>query len=452
MGRDVRILERFPCYVRADAKGKTLGVVAGALGARLDIAQRAAGDVLAAHRLRAARAEIDLLRLAASVGLSSADLGLLRAYYDAGVFGPRDADGHAEYLDQLRATIARTVDVQLDGCGTIWALLEGTSILIGATTLTGDDGRPHLEHPDEGLLVDGVDRGGFIHRLAVRYRHIESDSPTESTGYVYLVENPLEARSTGETEMVQRQRLRIDKGGFFDGVASVRITGVAGRTVMPQIINVTTRQGIGFDGAVTAGETLVFTRDGQALYQGLDVTDRCHAFEGALLDEDTVTASGSTHPFVVVEPPGAMHRAFPRPVVVPLESLTMPKVPLGRSDWRFAVREGAFDADRFGRCVFAPPPGGSYASPSAIVEIEWEEHVPFAATVLLPAEIASIEPLLGTDVDLRAWLRAGLERFRAAGIRLAVEYYTDSWILDHSVLRDTDALTGSGVLFDPTTP
>lgn len=453
MGRATRVLGYFPCFMRAGESGKVLGHVAGELGAELDIGQRTAVAIQAAHALGRARDEIDLHRLAASLGLGQADLGVLRAYYDGGLFGPHDGTGYTLYTDRLRDIIARTARLYVDGCATIWALLEGASILLAAETPLDPRRRAFLEHPDRDLLENGGHRSGFIHRLVVRYRAPVSDGFEEHTDYLYLLENPLEDKAYGQADVRQRERVRVDKGGFFDGTAAVKVTGVAGRTVLPMVINVTTREGIGFDGAVTAGETLLFTREGEGFLNGLDVTARCFSFSGALMDEERFGASELERPFVVVEPPGALARAFPRPNIVAPVRIGMPRLPLGRSDWRFSVREGAFDADRFNRCVFALPgdPGALAAlPPSGRLAIEWSEHAPFAATVLLPDALRGVAPLLGEDVDLRDWIRAGLERFRGSGIRLNVDYYSQEWILDHSMLRDADVLTGQGVLFDGT--
>jgi hypothetical protein len=49
-------------------------------------------------------------------------------------------------------------------------------------------------------------------------------------------------------------------------------------------------------------------------------------------------------------------------------------------------------------------------------------------------------------------VRAGLERFRAAGIRLDVRYFDEQWILGASVLRELHAAPGPGVDFDATIP
>ena len=49
-------------------------------------------------------------------------------------------------------------------------------------------------------------------------------------------------------------------------------------------------------------------------------------------------------------------------------------------------------------------------------------------------------------------MRAGLERFRSAGVRLDVQYFDEEWILGHSVLESLDAPHGPGVDFDATIP
>jgi hypothetical protein len=68
--------------------------------------------------------------------------------------------------------------------------------------------------------------------------------------------------------------------------------------------------------------------------------------------------------------------------------------------------------------------------------------------VLIPAELETLQPLI--DGDLPSLVRAGLERFRTAGIRLDVRYFDAGWVLDHSVLEDLDSPHGLGVDFDAT--
>jgi len=450
MGKDAAILSRFPAFMRTHETGKLVGDICSVLGSRLDHCEASASDLLRSHRVNQARHEDDLCRLGALLGLSSSDFGLARTFYLSQVFGPRSKAAYTAYLDVLRTQIRRTARVFADGCGTVWALLEGTSILLAAQTLSAEDGSPALEHPDEDIWVAGQFRGGFIHRLAVRYKTLSDGAFVDRDGYIYLVENPLEEKSGELKQRYQGERFPVTKGGFFDTRPAVKIMGEKQRTVFPQVVNITTGQGIGFNGVLDDGQTLVFTRQGKAYLNGMDVTDRCYAFEGALFDEKRVVSRPGDC-FVVVEPEHALHRKFPRPVVTPASQVSMPQLPLGSSTWRFSVREGVFDGDAFNRCVFrvADHPAHRSVQPcSGRVAVLWDEHALYAATILIPDDLNALDDHLA--IDLAAWIRAGLDRFRGAGIRINVDYYSDEWIINHSVLRDTGALTGKGIFFDGT--
>jgi hypothetical protein len=289
-----------------------------------------------------------------------------------------------DYVEALRRNVARSVAILMDGCGTIRALLEGTAVLL-------DQPGGEIEHLD-----------GFVHRL----------------GSIYLVENPLTDHDSGDHPRVHHEFLRVTRGGFFDGPVTIQVTGVGDRTVHPMVINATTREGVVFNGVVPAGSRLVFTIEGPVLLDGVDVTAQAQYFHGALHDY-----GGDA--FVVFEPPGVA------------------QLPLGDSDWRFSVKEGAFDACEFGQCVFADAEAGG---PSARLQLAWEENEPFAATVLIPASLQTVP----VDGDLPSLVRAGLERFRTAGVRVDVRYFDATWVLDHSVL--TDLSHGPGADFDATIP
>lgn len=451
MGRGQTILTHFPGFMRTDHTGKVLGRISHVLGANLDECERKMGDVLRSHRLLQACHEIDLHRQAALSGLTPADFALCRTFYLSQVFGGRDHAGYRAYLKVLQTLIQRTVTLFTHGCGTVWSLLEGTSILLAARTLYTAEGIPVLEHPDSDIWVDGTYQGGFIHRLALNYKTMEDETLVDRSGYLYLVENPLMEKSSGMEERRQNERFPITQKGFSGTRTAIKIKGIQNRTVFPQIINTTTHQGIGFNGTLMEGETLLFTREGRASVNGLDVTGRCYWFEGALFDEET---GGGTleNQWVVIQPQGALYRSFPRPSIMPLTQIQMPQIPLGNSSWRFSVREGAFDGDAFDRCVFALPTDSATLNAlpaSAQVELLWDEHEPYAVTVLIPDDLKSLDAHLDS-VDLTAWVRAGLERFRGAGIRVNVDYYSDDWIINHSVLRDTHGLTGKGIFFDGT--
>jgi hypothetical protein len=119
------------------------------------------------------------------------------------------------------------------------------------------------------------------------------------------------------------------------------------------------------------------------------------------------------------------------------------------------VEEGAFDASAFDEAVWAlptDPTGLAALPPSGRVQLAWRENEPFAASVLIPAELKSLEDGHLVDGDLPTLVRAGLERFRTAGVRLDVQYFDRDWILGSSVLKDLDAPRGLGVDFDATVP
>jgi hypothetical protein len=451
MGRDRTILSHFPAFMRTDHSGKVMGKIAAVLGKDLDESETRMVDILRAHRLLQARHETDLHRLAALLGLVPADFALLHTFYMEQVFGARDLESYTVYLKVLKTLIQRTVNLFIHGCGTIWSLLEGTCILLAAKTLYTADGKCVLEHPDEDIWVDGIYRGGFIHRLAVEYKTIEEKELVDKQGYLYLVENPLMEKSSDMQDRRSRERFPVSKNGFFETRVAIRFVGIQHRTVFPRLINITTRQGIGFNGIISQGQTLFFTREGRAYLNGLDVTARCYAFEGGLFDEQ-LTQNALADRFVVVAPEGALARNYPRPFTLPLTQIEMPRMPLGESVWRFSVQEGVFDGDGFDRCVFALPadPVELNSLPaSGRVEIVWDEHEPYSLTMLIPDDLTHLDNHLDA-VDLTAWVRTGLERFRGAGIRVNVDYYSDDWIIDHSVLRDTLALTGKGIFFDGT--
>ncbi|MEW6738065.1 MAG: hypothetical protein AB1489_42710, partial [Acidobacteriota bacterium] len=235
-GRAAKFAAHFPSFMRADQTGKTLAEIFSALGADLDEAERLLTGVQRSHRLSMVEEERDLFKLAALLGLQPADFLLPRKFYEKRLLNSNNEDGsiqereekaYNDYLKQLKDAVTRIVQVMLDGCGTIWALLEGTAIVLNATTII-ETGKQRIEHLDKDLP-----QGGFIHRIAVEYTIVENDKPTHKQGYIYLVENPVIEKSTEDKERRQYEWFRVKRGGFFAGPLVIQITGVADRSVLP---------------------------------------------------------------------------------------------------------------------------------------------------------------------------------------------------------------------------
>jgi len=469
------MLARLPAFMRADRRGKALGEFVHALGRDLDEADRLIARIRDAHSLGFADEERDLLRLAAALGLQRADFLILAKLKDKGFFAADPAPGadaldqasqaYALYLTDLRQAIGRFARVMLRGCATLPALLEATMVLVNGDPRdpASPDSVPEADprypdtfitHPDRNLP-----RGGFVHGLPISFGTIEGTGDAMQrrirNGFIYLVENPIVDKSSEDTERRGRERFRVRRGGFFPGAVAARITGSGDRTVHPRLVSLRTHRGMQFNGTVPDGQQLVFTTGGQAFLDGVDVTDQCCVFKGALFSEAVFDDTAPSHAFVRVVPPGALDRNFPRPAVVPESPLPTLRLLLGDTDWQFDVEEGAFDASAFEGCVFALPADETARvalPPSAKVQLLWREHQPFTVRVLLPSGLQSLEAALLDGESLRTLVHAGLERFRAAGIRLEVDWFDETWVLDESVIRDSAVEAGLGVDFDGTVP
>ena len=223
----------------------------------------------------------------------------------------------------------------------------------------------------------------------------------------------------------------------------------------PRIVNLRTHRGFGFDGVVPDGRELVFATDGRAFLEGVEVTDRCYVYKGALFGESPFDDPTKPDVLALSIPDPALDRNFPRPALTPAGPLRTLRLHVGDTDWQFDVEEGAFDASAFDGCVFALPAGDEARNalpPCARVQLMWREHEPFTVRLLLPSSLQTLETRLLDGESLRTLVRAGLERFRAGGTRLEVDWFDDTWVLDESVIRDHAAEAGLGVNFAATIP
>ena len=451
-GRALKMLGRFPSFMRLEKPGKVIGDVAITLGGDLDQAEGRLSRILKARRIQQADEEGDILKLAASLGLVEEDFFLLRRAHDHGLFDPPssgdpEADAwraYADYLDALRGSVMRTASVMTDGCGTLWALAEGACIQLGAI----NGGKAALKHVDSFVITKG-----FIHRMKMKFRVPEGGSWKEIEKLIYIHENPIVDKETGLSEARQRQRYPVRRGGFFHGRVGIRVVGVADRTVKPLVINLASREGYGFRGNVPDGKELLISRDGHAYLDGEDVSAKCYRVYDGFMDDTSMAriADGDpVHGFSKCDPVGATDRNIPGPIVIGLPEFPPPRLRHGDSVFRFNVEEGAFDASRFGEAVFSFPGQAAIdaAPPSGKFQLEWREHQAFTVRVLLPPELQSWEAAFLSGGDLASHVARGLERFRPAGVRLEVDFWNDAWVLGESLLEDTTEPDGEGVDFN----
>lgn len=494
--RAAAVLARFPRYVEAEDPGKRLGAVVAALAAGLDVLTRQVQDVRVAHRVTEAPTPGDLLALAAVHGLGDERLALLdrrdAVLAEAAAQAPLDPAAVAGHLalaaDEVAALAADAPD----------ALASALAAALGHGPRTGRRRTAVLEALAAG--VRGAGTAGGLLRAAAAYTGLAAGDVVHVPGgwwhlarcedttrlrvaepggtrelepvpdVVALEENPFRTADLDPAPKRHGQRTRVLRGGLEDVDVGVRVVGTGTRTVRPVVVHLGSGTGLVYEGSVPDGAELVFAATGRVLLDGADVTGSAWSFAGGvfadaaqvLAADDAVFAGDGTPPargrtatFAVATPSGA----FDVPSGLPHGAAAVGplRLPRGESRWTVLVRTartaGADGppvprplAGRFDESVLAAGPG-EVDVPALQLGFVWEEREPFAVRVLLPGRLAAADDDAGTR--LRAPLTRLLDRHRAAGVALRVEYADPRWRLGEGVLRDRedDAL---GVVLDGT--
>ena len=510
--RTVAVLERFPGHLGLTDPGKRAGVVVDGLAAPIDVLTRQVGDVRVAHRLGDAPSTGDLLKLAALHAFGPSAVDIVRRRIDAltaaGRAEPIDLAAVAQLvnvLDELlaelgddladvvagpgrqpgrlaveRATVVGAIGALRIGNGTPAAILRAAAAYLG---LVVDE----VVHTDERWwhLARGHD-GIALVAPAAGPDGPEPPALIPGPEYLALEENPFRSADIDPAPRRHGTRFGVLRGGLEDVPVAVRVAGIGTRTVRPMVVHLDTGRGLVYEGDVPDGEELVFTTSGQVTLGGATVTGMAWAFAGGvfasgpepLLFKDFVFASadspdaeqpeGPTATFAISTP---VADAFGPSPLLPhgAAAVDVMQLPLGQSRWASFVRVGHAGADVgqpavprtsgafFDGSVFAggsDPTDPAPPDPSLAVGFAWEERQPFAVRVLLPPRLAAVDDEAGTL--LREPLRALLDRHRAAGISLRVEYADPRWTLGVGVVRDTAddplgvVVAGTGLWTDDT--
>jgi hypothetical protein len=494
-GRTAVVLDRFPRHMAAADPGKRFEVVADALGAELDVKTSQLGRVRRAHALATADEERDLLLLAALHGLRDEDFELLRVRLAAvrviradlpaeealerlpAVLGvradafqpfPGEDDGEparerlgaalgalASYgseLDLLRGSLAGVIGRHRDGNGTAGGLLGAAAAYLGLEPTA-------LAHSD--------DRFWHLERCRDRMRLVRPEPPgtvpaetrlTPDEDVLALEENPFQSKDISPIPRRHRDVFRILRGGFEPVTVTVRVRGVADRTVAPMVVNLDSGHGVAFTGTVPAGQELRFESDGRVTLAGASVARLSYAFRGAVFADaggehrndflfDAATFA-ETEPVPDAFEPGA---AFPHAEGL----LGGVEMALGESRWGFSVGAAHYGRDDpdpaqrpaiplfaagfFDRTVFEPA-----ADPAGEVGFDWEEREPFALTVWIPQRFSQLDE--DGELPVRERLRLLLGRHRAAGVHVYCRYADDRWSLGQGVVREPGATDPRGIV------
>ncbi len=480
--RSLAVLERFPLHMAASDPEKRFELVVSSLVDSLEVLTRQVADVRRAHRLSEAPTVADLRGIAALHGLGPHiwDLLALRlaALETAAEAEPIDPDLLATLLgvtapqlsdiggadgDPLEAVAARparhrpsmslrrdvvrtAVQAHALGNATASALLTATAAYLGLEV-------EGIAHTDERWwhLASCRDRI----RLEPRPGEVIEPLPD----LVALEENPFRSADIAPGPRRHGQVFQVVRGGIDDVTVTVRVLGVGARTVRPMIVECHAGHGLVFEGSVPDGSELRLEASGHATLDGSDVTGSVWSFHGAVFGSQT--AKRSSHDFVFAGGAEDADRRATFVVTAPLADALAPTsafphgapivdslhLPRGLSSWVAFVRvahtagpEGPADRHKqahFDSAVFAEadgPDGTSAGEASMRLGFDWEEREPFAVRVLLPRRLQAVDDDKGTR--LREPLRRLLDRHRAAGVDVRVEYADPRWTLGSGVVRE----------------
>ena len=243
-----------------------------------------------------------------------------------------------------------------------------------------------------------------------------------------LVENPLRERRSATLEAIAGRvpylyRWEEQNRGLFDSVASFAITGMPdGRTAVPLLVNITTRELIGYSGVLRVGQRLELvpagaepgTRRALALLDGHDVTDRVFSVSGFRLGIPFEPDDRDPEPLL----PRLIGRTnawtYLSGGLYDLKGLDHVFYSIADD----TLREGVFEETFFDHAVF---PSG----PVARVEMWWTEKEPGSFEVRVPRYLTIAAPEVSID-DVHELvedaLHTGIADIHAAGVRAQVVF------------------------------
>jgi hypothetical protein len=380
-------------------------------------------------------------------------------------------------LDLLRAAIESVIALHRAGNGTVSALLgaAATHLELGLdSTVDAEDDYWHVAYCRDLLRLVRQEPPGS--RPA-------ATTPTPAVDLLALEENPFRQQDSDPIDRRNGDHFQILRSGFETVPATVRVVGVGDRTVEPMVVNLDTGFGVAFTGSVPDGQELRFESDGRVTLAGSSVARLSYSFSGGVYADATQTdsqrdfvfqgdaATGQLATFAVTQP---VDDAFDPNAIFPHTDglLDTASLVVGESRWAFFVRAASFgrtaetpaselavpvfEAGVFDSSVFEPDTSAGAPS-SGKVGFSWLEHEPFAARLWIPLRFSTLD--IDGEVPVKERLRLLLDRHRAAGIHIYVDYADDRWTMPTGILREAGSgdplgtvITGTALWATQTTP
>ncbi len=393
--------------------------------------------------------------------LALADLGTYAADLSSLVPALLELTGYASCLGILRHQIQELIRIHRAGNGSVRSLLEASAAYLHLRV-------DHIAHV-------GEDYWHIAHckdLMTLPPKEATDPAPATTDDWLALEENPFKKTTLAPEDFAHRDNRNILRNGFDPVPVTITITGIEDRTCYPMIVDTHKGHGLYYAGSVDDGQQLVFTADGRVLLNGVAADTRAFAFTGAVFAEDNglstalptdfafcnehgTSPHGQCGTFVTTEPVTAGFSAD-----LPHTGGVSPAITLavGATNLQFFVRIAHFgsrttqpqaeraavesySAGHYDASLFAlDATGAGSTEAAASIGFEWQEREAFKVRVWLPSRFARYdrddeaeEPLLA------ARLGTLLDRHRAAGISLEVQYASDLWQLPYGYITDTDS-------------
>jgi len=356
-------------------------------------------------------------------------------------------------LDLLRGTIESVIGLHRAGNGTVAALLRAgaTYLELGLQSIIDtDDLYWHVATCNDLMRLARPEPPGTRPATTVVATKLD---------LLALEENPLRQQDSDPVDRRHGDRFNVLRSGFETVPVTVRVVGVGNRTVEPMVVNLDDGFGVVFTGSVPDGQELRFESDGRVMLAGSSAARLSYSFSGGVFSDAT---QKFTTDFVFADDSSAQQAAsfaVTQPIPDAFEaganfphsegSLNAASLEVGESRWAFFVRAAnygrtataptdelavpVFDAGVFDASVYEPD--RSVGAPSSgKIGFSWQEHESFAARLWIPLRFSTLD--VSGEIPVNERLRLLLDRHRAAGIHVYVEYADDRWTMPAGILRD----------------
>ncbi len=477
-GRALKILGRFPAHLDAAKTGKQILEVAESLARDLDVQSAIMAAIRRSHRLADADERRDLMLIAARHGIAPADFAILLARFQrarellaslAAASNDTQRNERADLLLDLWGLAAPRPRLALFNANTAAAstalraevrsklssqsLLDSMRVRVARTAANHAQGNATLRtlmsaaantlDLDVGAIRHSEDRYWHAAEAFDRLRVRDLAPARELLG---IEENPLFRFDTDQSGRKDGELFPVRRRGFSTTALQVRVTGQKNLTVGPMVVNRDEGHGVGYSGAVPAGQMMSFTEEGRVFLEGTDVTANAYAWKGACFAGSDkrpfdFVFDGPSTKFAVGSPENALDPGFIFPHAG--ESLPMPNIAVGETRFAYFAQAAFFSGAR----RVAPRPAVGFADlsvfnaapgeelpVSALISFSWLERRAFSVRVLIPPRFRALTPDDPEGLETRRRVALAMQRFKPAGVEVIVEFVEDRWKLGEAVL------------------